>query len=74
MDMVYVIMWIENLLIYLHTWKWLRAEGHLNNLGSFAGSEKLMGSREIDGAKMSLSQGRQLLISLINSVIMEHNA
>lgn len=52
----------------------MRVEEHVNNLGSFVGPEKLLGSGEIDGAKMSLSQGRQLLISLTNHVIMEHNA
>ena len=74
MDRVYKILWISNLLVYLHAWKWVRAKEHANNLGSFVGSEKLLGSGEIDEAKMSLSQGRQLLISLTNSVIMEHNA
>lgn len=74
MGRVYQIMWLEILLIYLHAWKWVRVEEHVNNLGSFVGPEKLLGSGEIDGAKMSLSQGRQLLISLTNHVIMEHNA
>lgn len=32
----------------------MRAKGHLNNLGNFVGSEKLPGSRETDGAKMSI--------------------
>jgi hypothetical protein len=52
----------------------VRENTYVNNLGSFLGSEKPPGSREIDGAKMSLSQGRQLLISLTNPVIMEEDA
>ena len=73
MDRVYEIMWFENLLIYLHAWTWVRANEHADSLGSVVGTEKLLGSGETEGAKMSLSQGRQLLISLTNPVIMEHS-
>lgn len=67
---LYKTMCIENLLMYTHTLRWVRTNTHVNHLGSFLGSEKPLGSGEIDGAKMSLSQGRQLLISLTNPVIM----
>lgn len=63
------IMCIENLMMYTHTLRWEQIH-MVHHLGSFLGSEKPLGSGEIDGAKMSLSQGRQLLISLTNPVIM----